>query len=90
LSLYRNPNHGQEHPILPDGKQADSATDPVVLVTAVDLIAVMERLVAERGAPEHICSDNGSEFIARILQQWLAGRNVKTLLYRSGQPLAKR
>jgi hypothetical protein len=59
-------------------------------LTAVDLIAVMERLVAEHGAPEHICSDNGSEFIARILQQWLAGRNVKTLYIDPGSPLAKR
>ena len=43
-------------------------------LTAHDLVEVMERLVAERGAPAHIRSDNGSEFIARILQQWLAQR----------------
>jgi putative transposase len=36
-------------------------------LTAADLIEVMERLVKERGVPEHIRSDNGSEFIARIL-----------------------
>ena len=56
----------------------------------MDLIEVMERLVAERGAPEHIrgddVSDNGSEFIARILQQWLAQRQVKTLYIEPGSP----
>jgi putative transposase len=39
-------------------------------LTAEDLIEVMERLVAEQGAPAHMRSDNGSEFIARILQKW--------------------
>jgi len=55
-------------------------------LTAHDLIEVMERLVAERGAPEHIRSDNGSEFIARILQQWLAQRQVKTLYIEPATP----
>ena len=44
----------------------------------------MERLVAERGTPGHIRSDNGSEFIARTLQSWLAKRNVKTLYIEPG------
>jgi hypothetical protein len=52
----------------------------------------MERLVAERGAPEHIrgddVSDNGSEFIARILQ--LAGSAPgQDALYRTRQSLAE-
>jgi transposase InsO family protein len=55
-------------------------------LTAQDLLEVMERLVAERGAPEHIRSDNGSEFIARILQQWLARHQVKTLYIEPGSP----
>ena len=55
-------------------------------LTAHDLIEVMERLVAERGAPEHIRSDNGSEFIARILRDWLAQRQVKTLYIEPGSP----
>ncbi len=55
-------------------------------LTAHDLVAVMERLVAERGVPEHIRSDNGSEFIARILHQRLAQRGVKTLYIEPGRP----
>ena len=55
-------------------------------LTAHDLIEVMERLVTERGAPEHIRSDNGSEFIARALQEWLKQRNVKTLYIEPGSP----
>ncbi len=55
-------------------------------LTAADLIEVMDGLVAERGAPEHIRSENGSEFIARILQQWLAQRGHKTLSIEPGTP----
>jgi len=55
-------------------------------LNAQDLIEVMERLVAERGAPAHIRSDNGSEFIARILQEWLTRHSVKTLYIEPGSP----
>ncbi len=48
-------------------------------LTAANLIEVMEQLVAQRGAPAHIRSDNGSEFVARTLQGWLATRHIKTL-----------
>ena len=44
----------------------------------------MECLVAERGAPAHMRSDNGSKFIARILQGWLADHKIKTLYIESG------
>ncbi len=55
-------------------------------LTADDLIEVMERLVVQRGAPGHIRSDNGSEFVARILQGWLAKRNIKTLYIEPASP----
>ena len=55
-------------------------------LTATDLIAVMEQLVTRRGAPAHIRSDNGSEFVARTLQSWLAQRQVKTLYIEPGSP----
>ena len=55
-------------------------------LTAADLIKAMERLVAQRGVPGHIRSDNGSEFVARTLQSWLADRHVKTLYIEPGSP----
>ena len=47
---------------------------------------VMERLVAEYGAPGYIRSDNGPEFVARNLQWWLAGQQIKTLYIEPGSP----
>ena len=46
----------------------------------------MERLAAERGTPAHLCSDNGSEFVARILQRWLAKRHIKTFYIEPASP----
>ena len=38
------------------------------------------------GAPEHIRSDNGPEFVAAAVRGWLAGLNVKTLYIEPGSP----
>ena len=52
--------------------------------TAADLIKVMEWLVAKRGVPGHLRSDNGLEFVARTLQSWLADGLVMTLYIEPG------
>jgi putative transposase len=51
-----------------------------------NVIAVLERLVAERGAPEFLRSDNGSEFIAREVREWIKERGFKTLYIAPGSP----
>jgi transposase InsO family protein len=55
-------------------------------IRAVDVIGVIERAMAEHGAPKHIRSDNGSEFIAYAIQDWLRDKNVKTIYIRPGSP----
>ena len=47
-----------------------------------DSMSVLERLAAlfvERGVPDYIRSDNGSEFTARLVRNWLERVGVKTL-----------
>ena len=39
-----------------------------------------------RGVPEHIRSDNGPEFTAKRVRDWLAGLGVKTLFIEPGSP----
>jgi len=41
--------------------------------------AVMESIIAEHGAPDYIRSDNGPEFVATLLGDWLAEAGIKTL-----------
>jgi transposase InsO family protein len=40
---------------------------------------IVSELIDVHGAPEHIRSDNGSEFIERNLREWLAENQIKTL-----------
>jgi transposase InsO family protein len=39
-----------------------------------------------RGVPEHIRSDNGPEFIARAVQDWIAAVGAKTAYIEPGSP----
>ena len=55
-------------------------------VTARDVIDVLIGLMAERGAPKHIRSDNGPEFIAKAIVQWLKEIRVETLFIAPGSP----
>ncbi len=51
--------------------------------------AVLERLTdlfIRRGIPEYIRSDNGSEFTAKAVREWLKAVGVKTLFITPGSP----
>lgn len=53
---------------------------------AKDVIAVLEEAVARRGAPAYIRSDNGPEFIAKAVRQWIARNGFETLYIEPGSP----
>ena len=55
-------------------------------IKAEDVITTLHRLFIERGEPDYIRSDNGPEFIAEALKQWLALSGVKTLYIEPGAP----
>ncbi len=46
----------------------------------------LTELFCTRGVPAHLRSDNGPEFIARILRRWLDKLNVKPLFIEPGSP----
>ena len=54
--------------------------------TAVQVVDVLGYLFAVRGAPEHIRSDNGPEFVARVVTRWLYQAGVQTLFVAKGSP----
>jgi transposase InsO family protein len=52
-----------------------------------DVIRILDAAVAERGTvPDFIRSDNGPEFIALAVQEWIARRGFKTLYIKPGSP----
>ena len=55
-------------------------------ITAEDVIDELGDLFLQRGIPEHIRSDNGPEFTARAIRQWLRDLGVKTLYIEPGSP----
>jgi putative transposase len=55
-------------------------------IRAVDVIRVVEAAIARYGVPEHLRSDNGPEFIAYAIQDWLREKQVKTIYITPGAP----
>ncbi len=55
-------------------------------ITSGDVIEQLYELFLLRGIPEHIRSDNGSEFTAKAVRKWLNRVGVKTLFIEPGSP----
>jgi len=51
-----------------------------------DVLACLTDLFTQRGPPAHIRSDNGSEFTAIAVREWLPRVGVKTLYIEPGSP----
>ena len=51
-----------------------------------DVLHLLADLFVERGPPDHIRSDNGSEFTANAVRTWLGRIGVKTLFIEPGSP----
>lgn len=50
------------------------------------VLQVLERLVAQHGAPAYLRSDNGPEFVALAVQRWLAAHQIQTAYITPGSP----
>ena len=53
---------------------------------AQDVLAWLQKAIQEHGAPEHLRSDNGPEFIAQAVQRWLRDNQIKTIYIDPGSP----
>src|SRR6266516_2634097 len=53
---------------------------------AIDVIDVLSDLFILRGVPAHIRSDNGPEFVAKAVQEWIAAVGAKTTYIERGSP----
>ena len=57
-------------------------------ITAQNVLEELFDLIVEKGVPDHIRSDNGPEFTATAVREWLGRIRVKTLFIEPGSPWA--
>ena len=55
-------------------------------LSSEDVLERLTELFVARGIPDHIRSDNGAEFTARRVRNWLSRLGVKTLFIEPGSP----
>ena len=55
-------------------------------LSSTDVLDCLGRLFLTHCTPEHIRSDNGSEFTAQAVREWLSAAQVRTLFIEPGSP----
>ena len=50
------------------------------------VVGVLARVIGARGAPAYLRSDNGPEFVAQVVRQWLRVQQVQTVYIEPGSP----
>ncbi len=55
-------------------------------LNATDVVDVLSDLFILRGVPGHIRSDNGPEFIAELVREWIVAGGAKTAYIEPGSP----
>ncbi len=55
-------------------------------LNSMDVLLTLADLFIRKGVPDYIRSDNGSEFTARMIRNWLKRIGVKTLYIEPGSP----
>ncbi len=74
----------------------DESTRECLLIRAerrwssAKVIGALADVMVLKGVPEHLRSDNGPEFVAKDLRQWLTDTGAKTLYIEPGSPLGER
>jgi transposase InsO family protein len=55
-------------------------------MTSQDVLRVLAKLMLRHGVPQHIRSDNGPEFVAKAVREWLGRLEISTLFIEPGSP----
>jgi len=62
------------------------AIDVARRMTSEDVLERLTDLFIHRGVPDHLRSDNGAEFTAKAVREWLVKVGVRTLFIEPGSP----
>jgi putative transposase len=72
--------------VVDEGTSEGLAIDVAGSIRSRRVIDVLSRLVAERGPPKVLRSDNGPEFVSRALLKWIADAGIESALIEPGKP----
>lgn len=62
------------------------AIDVAGSIRSARVIDVLTRLISSHGAPLHLRSDNGPEFVSHAILEWLTTARIETALIDPGKP----
>lgn len=73
--------------VIDDFNRESLAIEVDTSLPALRVIRVLDRLIAERGEPANIRTDNGPEFISYKLQQWCEHNHITLQYIQPGKPM---
>ena len=73
--------------VMDDYNRESLALEADTSLPALRVIRVLEKIIAARGKPKYLRTDNGPEFISFLLRQWCASNNIGILYIQPGRPM---
>ena len=73
-------------PVMDEYTRTSLALEVDRSITGEDVVDVLAYLFDVHGEPEYIRSDNGPEFVAKVVREWLEASGVDTLFIEPGSP----
>jgi putative transposase len=73
--------------VIDDFNRESLAIEVDTSLPSLRVIRVLDRLIAQRGKPANIRTDNGPEFISHKLQQWCEQNNITLQYIQPGKPM---
>ena len=86
MDLTENGRRLKMMPVVDEYTRECLSIDVERSITAEDVVDTLSSLFRSRGEPAFIRSDNGPEFVARAIRQWLEVSGVRTLYIEPGAP----
>jgi putative transposase len=72
--------------VIDDFNRESLAIEVDTSLPARRVIRVLERIIARRGKPTCIRTDNGPEFISHLLQEWCEANGIRLIYIQPGKP----
>ena len=73
--------------VIDDGTRETLIIDVDTSLSSKRIIRTLEKVIAQRGAPDSIRSDNGPEFTSKDFQLWCEGKKIANQFIQPGKPM---